>query len=43
MRDAGPTLTPDLPPEAFFARDPVHLTASGHRALAQAVAEGLRP
>ena len=43
MRAAGPTLAPVLASEAFFATDPVHLTASGHGALAQAVAEGLRP
>ena len=35
-------LLPDLPSTAFFAEDPIHLTAEGHEALARQLAEALR-
>lgn len=42
MRKAGRTLEPTLERDAFFPHDPVHLTAAGHRALAEQVAATLR-
>lgn len=41
LEDVGPVLAPALPASAFFADDPVHLTAEGHAALADAVAAAL--
>ncbi|MCK6516022.1 GDSL-type esterase/lipase family protein [Myxococcota bacterium] len=35
-------LSPALPPESFFAEDPIHLTAEGHDQLARQLAEALR-
>ncbi len=40
LASGGPTAVVRLPREAFFAHDPVHLTAAGHQQLAQALAEG---
>ena len=37
----GPTVAPALPPGSWFSDDPIHLTPSGHAALAQAVAAAL--
>jgi hypothetical protein len=36
-----PVLSPELPREAFFPDDPIHLTAEGHARLARALAPAL--
>ncbi len=42
MHSVGPrVLEPSLPPEDFFPTDDLHLTASGHRVLAAAIAAEL--
>jgi lysophospholipase L1-like esterase len=38
----APLLAPTLPREAFFAKDPVHLNATGHARLAEALAAPVR-
>jgi lysophospholipase L1-like esterase len=38
-----PIVAPTLPPDAFFAEDPIHLTPAGNVLVAEAVAAALRP
>lgn len=41
LEEVAPVLAPELPGDAFFAADPVHLTPAGHASLARAVAQEL--
>ncbi|MFT5683976.1 MAG: lysophospholipase L1-like esterase, partial [Myxococcota bacterium] len=37
-----PMIAPKLAPESFFANDPIHLNAAGHRLLAEQLAADLQ-